>query len=295
VVDAPTPPAPAPAPEPAPAAAPPAGAGIGETLTSAAGFRATVIEAPQPALVVFRGITDQFVEGDRSTTFNLPADAFAHTKADAVVSVEAKLSDGQALPTWVQFDAQAGTFTVAPPAGYTGTLEIQITARDNEGRAADAVFKFNIGEGVQPPQEPAAQPPQPTPAPAPDAPRPQSRSGLSEQIRLAQGRNALSASAWRAAFLRGEVGLLPEGLQTDRAADETATSARPQGLLERILASRGVQQRLAQAAQAGPGALGRDGNDASALEVGSAPGLPTATDPSPRLRAAPTPSRTGAG
>jgi hypothetical protein len=216
-------------------------------LTSPSGFRATVVEAPQPTLLVFKGITDQFVEGNRSTSFNLPADAFAHTRADAVVTVEAKLTDGQALPAWMQFDARAGTFSVTPPPGFTGALEIKVTARDNEGRAADAIFKFNVGAGIQE-QAPTPRPLLQAPVPGPDSPQPQSRSSLSEQIRLAQGRSGLSASAWRAAFLRGEVGLLPAGLEAERAAAALDSTVRSPGLLERILASRGVQQRLTDAA-----------------------------------------------
>ena len=210
------------------------GPGVGETLTSSAGFRAVVLEASQPALLVFRGITDQFVEGNRTTTFNLPADAFAHTRPEAVLTLEAKLTNGLPLPGWMRFDAQAGTFTVAPPERFAGTLEIRVAARDNEDREAVAVFKFNVGEGVQP--SPTA------PAPAQDTSRPQSRSAFSDQVRQAQGRG---------------------------------------GLLERILASRGVQQRLAEAAAAVPAGEGRgEPREAAAAR-------PAATVPAPAEAARP--------
>jgi hypothetical protein len=169
-------------------------------LTSTSGFRAAVVEAPQPALTLFRGITDQFVEGNRTTSFNLPADAFAHTRPEAVLSVEAKLTDGQSLPSWVQFDARAGSFIVTPPQGFNGALEIRVTARDSEGREAAAVFKFNVGEGLQTPGNQSAVPP-----PA-DVPRPQGRNGLTEQLlRVAQARSGLAAAHWRTVWSAGDL------------------------------------------------------------------------------------------
>jgi hypothetical protein len=234
------------------------GPGMGEALTSSAGFRAVVMEAEQPALLAFRGITDQFVEGNRTTTFNLPADAFVHTRPEAVLTLGARLTDGQDLPAWIRFDAQAGTFTVTPPPGFAAVLEIRITARDNEGREAAALFKFNVGQGASV-LEPAS-----APAPAGDTPRPQSRSGLSEQIRQAQGRGGMQASWWRAP------GVSDQGLAggAERGIDRSpgiAVAGRPAGLLERILASRAVQDRVLDAARAA---------EARAPAEGQAPAAP---------------------
>jgi hypothetical protein len=208
-------------------------AAVGEVLTSSSGFRATVIEAPQPALVLFRGITDQFVEGNRSTTFNLPADAFAHTRADAVLSVDAKQTDGQPLPSWMQFDSQAGTFRVNPPPGFSGTLEIQITARDTEGRAVSANFKFSVGE--------TAPSPAPATQPSSEAPRPQSRTGLSDQIRLTQARGTLLTGLMRPTWVIEDESwdeILAQSpsdeAHSDKANDEP-------GLLERLRAARAAQ------------------------------------------------------
>jgi hypothetical protein len=122
-------------------------AALGEILTSVAGFRVVVAAAETPSLTVFRGITDQFVEGNKPTVFSLPADAFVHTKADAVVIIMAKLANGDDLPAWVQFDARAGTFKLDPPTGFNDELQIKVIARDNEGREAVSLFKFHVGEG----------------------------------------------------------------------------------------------------------------------------------------------------
>ena len=205
---APKQPAPVPAPEPAPPPPPAAPApapvqtfnsavvitnpstlplpdrpAIGEVLTSASGFRVQVLQSEVPALMRDKGITDQFVEPNRSTTFSLPADAFAHTRPEAVLTVATQQANGQPLPSWVLFNAQAGTFIVNPPPGFTGALEVQVIVRDTDGREATANFKFNVGSGPQVPAEPASE--------APTTPRPQGRLGITDQIRLAGRQNGL--------------------------------------------------------------------------------------------------------
>ena len=129
-------------------AAPPAP--IGEVLTSSSGFQVAVVEAATPNLAVFRGIADQFVDGNKPGSFALPADAFVHTKAEASVALVAKMSDGQDMPSWIQFDARSGTFQVNPPTGYTGDMQIKVIATDNEGREASSIFRFTVGEDKKP-------------------------------------------------------------------------------------------------------------------------------------------------
>ena len=176
---------------------------IGEILTSASGFRVQVVKSEVPALMRDKGITDQFVEPNRTTTFNLPSDAFAHTRAEAVLTVTAQQTNGQPLPNWVLFNAQAGTFLVTPPPGFTGELEVQVIVRDTDGREATANFKFNVGAGTMIDTRP--------PADQAPAPRPQGRLGITDQIRLAGRQN---------------------------------------GLLDRLMSSRTVQERLQERTQA---------------------------------------------
>ena len=165
------PPAPAPAPaatpaEPAPAAtvpttfvsaqqaepvaqdaAVPPPTRVAEMLTESSGFRVAVVAAAQPQLTVFRGITDQYVERGEASSFMLPADAFAHTRADASINLTAKRADGAELPRWVQFDARTGTFRLDPPPDFDGELQVVVIARDSEGREARSLFKMAVGKG----------------------------------------------------------------------------------------------------------------------------------------------------
>ncbi|MEN9904282.1 MAG: hypothetical protein RLZZ555_847, partial [Pseudomonadota bacterium] len=103
-------------------------------------------EVLQNSLMVFSGITDQFAEPGRQTSFALPADAFVHTQPDALLSLSAKQADGSDLPNWIQFDPQSRTFLVNPPAGFRGEIKIVVKARDSEGREATAPFRFFIGK-----------------------------------------------------------------------------------------------------------------------------------------------------
>jgi len=120
---------------------------------------------------VNKGITDQFVEqGTTSGKFAVPYDAFMHSKQDAIIKLQAKLADDSPLPKWVVFDPQAGTFEVKPPANFKGKIELKVMARDDDGREATSIFRMFVGE-----------------EPAPEQ-KPQSRSSLSEKIRLAAKR-----------------------------------------------------------------------------------------------------------
>ncbi len=185
---APQPPAEAPPPPPAPAvpsfssaltplapraeraAEPPAP--LGEALTSNSGFPIVVNESAPPGLNVNRGVTDQFVQTTGTASrISLPFDAFMHSNKDAVIKLEARQADNSTLPAWVSFDPVSGVLEVTPPPGFKGKLDVKVTARDDDGREAVAMFQLFVGEQ--------------------DALRPQSREGLSEKLKLAGKRGLM--------------------------------------------------------------------------------------------------------
>lgn len=120
----------------------------GEMLTSPAGFRVVVIESGRPGLWPYWPVAAQFLPSNRTVSFTIPSDTFSHTMADAVLRLEARLADGRALPGWVSFDPRTGTFTVTPPGGLAGDLDVRVTARDQDGRQASTLFKIKITSGV---------------------------------------------------------------------------------------------------------------------------------------------------
>ena len=155
----------------------PATTTVGDALTSPSGFRVVVNPAPTDSLIVFRGVTDQFVEASAPIRIALPYDAFAHSRPDATILLTALQADGRKLPEWVQFDPRSGTFQISAPAGFKGVLQIKVIARDTEGREVSTMFRMHVGQERDL--------------------KPQSRHGLSEQLRLA-------AQRWTGGAERGQ-------------------------------------------------------------------------------------------
>ncbi|WP_396431470.1 hypothetical protein, partial [Limnohabitans sp.] len=140
---------------------------IGDVLTSSSGFRVAVNETASPGLALNRGVTDQFVEGNGSSSkVSLPFDAFIHSNKDAVIKLDAKLADNSPLPAWVRFDPATGSFEVNPPKDFKGKLDLKVIAMDDDSREAVALFQLFVGD------KPAEQ-------------KPQSRNSLTEKLRLA--------------------------------------------------------------------------------------------------------------
>jgi hypothetical protein len=117
-----------------------------DTYTAQTDWRVAVLPADGDQLAVYRGMADQFVEAEGQGQLVLPWDAFAHSQTDAVVTVEASLANGEALPGWLVFDAKTGTFTYQVPPGWRGELVVRITARDGKGGEASTLFRLNVGE-----------------------------------------------------------------------------------------------------------------------------------------------------
>jgi hypothetical protein len=147
---------------------------LSDVYTRSEGFRTVVAKADEPALVLFRGVPDQYTESGSRLSVTIPADAFAHTQPKEVVRLAATQADGRPLPSWVTFNTQTGQFTGEVPPGTVGELRIKVIARDMQGREATALFRVNVGNLKQEGK--------------PNAATPQGKTGLSEQLR----RHALS-------------------------------------------------------------------------------------------------------
>jgi hypothetical protein len=106
----------------------------------------------------------------------IPVDAFAHTNPNAVVTLNARQTSGEALPSWLSFDASSGKFTVRSAPGERRVVEVRVEARDGQ-RVVVTTFKITVGGTAQRGAllEPAG------------------RLGLSAQLRLAAQRQHLPA------------------------------------------------------------------------------------------------------
>jgi hypothetical protein len=153
------------------------GTGNSSLYTRSDGFQVIVLKsdsasAGRDALMLNRGIPDVEIDyTGRQIEVPIPRDAFAHTRNDATISLTVLQSDGQALPSWLVFDARLGMFRGVPPKGLHTTIEIRVIARDQAGNQVETIFRINVeeagvgtGEAVHVPS---------------------GKAGLSEQLRVA--------------------------------------------------------------------------------------------------------------
>ncbi|MFM9979544.1 MAG: putative Ig domain-containing protein, partial [Burkholderiales bacterium] len=108
---------------------------------SATGSIGNVGSAAGDRLFVLEGVKNAV--GNQS--FQLPAEAFAHTDAKAVVQLVARQANGDALPSWMQFDSVSGLFRGTPPDGKPASVEVIVIARDKQTREASVVFTLELG------------------------------------------------------------------------------------------------------------------------------------------------------
>jgi hypothetical protein len=135
-------------------------------------------------LVAYNPIADVRSTSGERISVQVGSDAFAQSGSNANVELTAQSADGSPLPGWLRFDGRTARFEGTPPAGFEGTLNFKVIARDSQGRVATQVFKIVISkDGAKSswhgePAEPAG------------------RAGLNEQLR-----NARSAGMARLAAL----------------------------------------------------------------------------------------------
>ncbi len=84
-------------------------------------------------------------------TVTLPRGTFTHDDASALITVTARLKDGRPLPNWLRFDPRTGTLSGQPPAGYRGTLQIELTGRDSRGNQVSSSLQIDVRD-ARPPQ-----------------------------------------------------------------------------------------------------------------------------------------------
>ncbi|HAT50970.1 MAG TPA: hypothetical protein DCS88_11640, partial [Alphaproteobacteria bacterium] len=122
-----------------PATSAPVGGGFQVTASPAS------VPAGQTGLFLADGIPDISSNGGGNVDFSVPTTAFAHTDGNASVQLSAQQADGQALPTWLKFDAATGKFSGTPPSGIKADIAIKVLARDSTGKEAVAVFHVKVG------------------------------------------------------------------------------------------------------------------------------------------------------
>ncbi|MDZ7712868.1 MAG: putative Ig domain-containing protein [Rhodovibrio sp.] len=85
----------------------------------------------------------------RRSTSSWRPNTFADVDAGDSLTLSAGLSDGSPLPAWLSFDAATRTFSGTPAAGDTGTISLEVTAKDSAaGATATAGFDLTVESKV---------------------------------------------------------------------------------------------------------------------------------------------------
>ena len=107
---------------------------------------ANVNDAP----TVANPITDQTATRDLAFNFTFAANAFADVDVGDVLTYTATDADGNALPSWLIFNAATRTFSGTPDSGDVGTISIKVTASDGQTTVSD-IFNLVVSAPNNPP------------------------------------------------------------------------------------------------------------------------------------------------
>ncbi|WP_075997201.1 putative Ig domain-containing protein [Salaquimonas pukyongi] len=121
-----------------------------EGLSAADVFQLQVAE-PNSAPVLTNPAVRQIATGGEAFTYALPADMFVD---DDAFTRSATQWDGSALPGWLGFDPQTGTFTGSPTNGDAGMLIVTVSATDSIGQTSSDSFLITVLEGEPEPDAP---------------------------------------------------------------------------------------------------------------------------------------------
>jgi hypothetical protein len=118
------------------------------TLTSAA---TTAVANVNDAPVVSTEIAAQSSNEDTAWSYTVPAGTFSDADGDKL-TYSAKLANGDALPTWLLFDAATRTFSGTPPQNFAGNVSLTVTVSDGSASVSDTfvltVSAVNDGPGL---------------------------------------------------------------------------------------------------------------------------------------------------
>ena len=103
-------------------------------------FVLNVNDAP----VVANPIADQSRLEDVPFTIQAPVNAFADEDVGDQLVYRASLTDGEALPNWLTFDAGTRTFSGIADDAQVGNLDLQVTATDGGQLSASDTFRLTI-------------------------------------------------------------------------------------------------------------------------------------------------------
>jgi len=104
-----------------------------------------VNDAPQ----IGAAIANHTSESGKPLQYRLPANAFKDIDKGDVLTLSAKLENGQPLPSWLSFDGKTGQFSGTPPSSRTANnYRIAVTATDKAGAQVSQKFSLMTAAGA---------------------------------------------------------------------------------------------------------------------------------------------------
>jgi len=100
--------------------------------------------AVDKALLAMPDLGIKIIRNDQPFSIALPHDAFDVSDPAARVTVDAHLSNGRPLPSWLRFDPVTGIFSGQAPAGSSLDLIIEIVVRDSKGNRASTFLHLEF-------------------------------------------------------------------------------------------------------------------------------------------------------
>ncbi|MDM8519392.1 FG-GAP-like repeat-containing protein [Anaerolineales bacterium HSG6] len=112
-------------------------------LSSIASFTLTVLSVNDPPTLT-TVISNQMTLEDELFSLIIPTNLVTDIDLDDSLTYMAVLSDGAALPTWLNFDATNRVFTGTPTNNEVGTVAIRLTAEDQAKASVSTVFSLTV-------------------------------------------------------------------------------------------------------------------------------------------------------
>ncbi len=103
---------------------------------------------------------DQSTAEDALWTYTVPAGAFTDQDGGDSLVYSASLGNGNALPSWLSFNAATRTFSGTPLNGDVGSLALRVSATDSQGATTGGIFNVMVTNTNDAPTVVTALPPQ---------------------------------------------------------------------------------------------------------------------------------------
>jgi len=109
---------------------------------------ALTVQNVNDAPIVSNAIADQITKQGNAFNFQIPANSFTDIDAGDILTYSATLENGNALPSWLSFNATTRTFSGTPTSTDIGTLNVKVTARDISNATANDIFAITIANAI---------------------------------------------------------------------------------------------------------------------------------------------------